>query len=167
MRASHKQRLARLVAPLDFAESEAVDRRSTLRLFAELSAYVRAAMLRAGIDPNSAASLCRLEAECADFAALEGRCQHAGASGGVVALLQQRQHPLAELGQLRGRAFAAEQIAAQFGLKLLDRPRQRRLGHVAIVGRAREVQQTRNREEIPDLVHFHDRAARLASGKLA
>jgi hypothetical protein len=68
MRASHKKRLARLVAPLDFAESEAVDRRSTLRLFAELSAYVRAAMLRAGIDPNSAASLCRLEAECADFA---------------------------------------------------------------------------------------------------
>jgi hypothetical protein len=68
MRASHKKRLARLVVPLDFAESEAVDRRSTLRLFAELSAYVRAAMLRAGIDPNSAASLCRLEAKCADFA---------------------------------------------------------------------------------------------------
>jgi hypothetical protein len=68
MRASHKKRLARLVVPLDFAESEAVDRRSTLRLFAELSAYVRAAMLRAGIDPNSAASLCRLEAECAGFA---------------------------------------------------------------------------------------------------
>jgi hypothetical protein len=68
MRASHKKRLARLVAPLDFAESEAVDRRSTLRVYAELGAYVRAAMLRAGIDPSSAASLCWLEAECAGFA---------------------------------------------------------------------------------------------------
>jgi hypothetical protein len=67
MRASYKKRLARLVAPLDFAEHEAVDRRSTQRVFAKLTAYVRAAMLRAGIAPRSAASLCRLEAECGGF----------------------------------------------------------------------------------------------------
>jgi hypothetical protein len=67
MRASYKKCLARLVAPLDDAEEAAVDRRSTLRLYAKLAAYVRAAMMRAGIDPGSAAALRDIEAECANF----------------------------------------------------------------------------------------------------
>ena len=79
--------------------------------------------------------------------------------GGVVALLEQRMHALAEFGQLRRGAFAPKQIAAEFGFKLLDRPRQRRLGDVAIVSGAREVQQPRDGEEIADLMHLHDRAA--------
>ena len=95
----------------------------------------------------------------ADFAALERRRQHARAAGGVVALLQQRMHAQAEFGQLRGRPLAAEQVAAKFGLELLDRPRQRRLGDVALVGGAREIQRPRDGEEISDLMHFHDRAA--------
>ena len=71
-------------------------------------------------------------------------------------------HALAELGQLRGRAFAPEQVAAQFRLELLDRPRQRRLGDVALVGRAREIQHPRDGEEVAYLMHLHDRAARSA-----
>ena len=76
-----------------------------------------------------------------DFAAFEGCRQHARAAGGVIALLQQRVHPNPEFGQLRRRPLPPEQIAAHFRLELLDRPRQRRLGDVAFVGGAREVQQ--------------------------
>ena len=67
-------------------------------------------------------------------------------------------HALAELGQLH-RPLATKQIAAEFGLELLDGARQRRLRHVAVIGRAREIQRARYREEISHLVHFHDRAA--------
>ena len=67
-------------------------------------------------------------------------------------------HALAELGQLRGGALAAKQIAAEFGLQLLDGPRQRRLRDVALVGGAREVEYTRDRKEVANLMHLHDRA---------
>ncbi len=46
---------------------------------------------------------------------------------------------LAEFGQLRCRSLPPEQIAAKLCLKLLDRPCQRRLGDVALVGGAREI----------------------------
>ena len=67
-------------------------------------------------------------------------------------------HAQAEFGQLRGRPLAAEQVAAQFSLELLDRPRQRRLGHVALVRGTREIQHARDGEEVANLMHFHDRA---------
>ena len=86
----------------------------------------------------------------------------------LVALLEQRMHALAEFGQLRCRPFAPEQVAAEFGLELLDRPRQRRLRNVALVGGAREIQRPRDGEEVPDLMHFHDRAAPIfPAGNLA
>src|SRR5258707_14046128 len=59
----------------------------------------------------------------------------------------------AELGQLRGRALAAKQIAAEFSLKLLDRPRQRRLGDIARVGSAGEVEHARDGEGGANLMH--------------
>jgi hypothetical protein len=67
-------------------------------------------------------------------------------------------HPLAKFGQLRRRPLSPEQIAAEFGLELFDRPRQRWLGHIAFAGGAREVERPRDGAEIPDLVHLHDRA---------
>ena len=67
-------------------------------------------------------------------------------------------HALAEFGQLRRGAFAAKQVAAEFGLELLDRPRQRRLGDIARVRGARKIEQLRDGEEIANLMHFHDRA---------
>ena len=67
-------------------------------------------------------------------------------------------HALAELGQLRGGPLAAKQVAAEFGLQLLDGPRQRRLRDVALVGGAREVEHARNREEVANLMHLHGRA---------
>jgi hypothetical protein len=67
-------------------------------------------------------------------------------------------HAQTKLGQLRCRPLTPEQIAAKFRLKLLDRPRQRRLGDVAFVGGAREVQHACHGQEVAHLVHFHDRA---------
>src|SRR5687768_16853516 len=98
--------------------------------------------------------------ERADFAALERGGERAGTARGVVTLLQQRMHALAELGQLRGRALAPEQVAAKLGLELLDRPRQRWLRDVALVRGAGEIQYSRHRKEISHLMHFHDRLPR-------
>jgi hypothetical protein len=53
MRASHKKRLARLVAPLDFDERVAVHHRDALRTDAPEVCYVRAAMERQGFDPTA------------------------------------------------------------------------------------------------------------------
>ena len=78
----------------------------------------------------------------------------ASADGSLVALFEQGEHALAELGQ-SCRTFAPEQIAAKLGLQLLDCPGQRWLRHITFVGSAREVERPRDREEIPDLMHFH------------
>ncbi len=96
--------------------------------------------------------------ERADFTALEGRGQLTGAGRGLEALPEQGMHAQAEFGQLRRRPLAAKQVATEFGLELLDRPRQRRLGDVALVGRAREVEHAGDGEEVANLVHLHDRA---------
>ncbi len=96
--------------------------------------------------------------ERANFTALERRRELSRSGRGIVALLEQRVHAKAELGQLRGRTLAAEKIAAEFCLELLDRPRQRRLGDVARVGGAGEVEHTRDGEEVANLMHLHDRA---------
>src|SRR5882724_10128879 len=98
--------------------------------------------------------------ERTDFAALEGGGKHARSARRLIALLQQRPHALAELGQLRCGAFAPEQVAAELSLELLDRPRQRWLGDVALVGGAREIQRPCDGEEVTYLVHFHDRLPR-------
>ena len=52
--------------------------------------------------------------ERANFTALERRRELSGSGRGVVALLEQRVHAKAELGQLRGRTLAAKKIAAEF-----------------------------------------------------
>jgi hypothetical protein len=58
------------------------------------------------------------------------------------------------------RPFAPEQITAHFRFELLDRPRQRRLGDIAFVGGAREIQRPRDGQEVSYLMHFHDRLPR-------
>ena len=99
------------------------------------------------------------EPERADLALLDGGRERAGADGAVIALLQQRQHALAKLGELGLRALAPEQIAAELAFELADGPGQRRLGDVAFLGGAREIQHPRHGEEIADLMHFHGRCA--------
>jgi hypothetical protein len=94
--------------------------------------------------------------QCAHLAALEGRGERARADGGLVALLQQGVHALTELGQ-SGRTLAPEQVTAKLGLQLLDCPRQRRLCHIAFIRSTREIERPRDREEISNLMHFHDR----------
>ncbi len=81
-----------------------------------------------------------------DLAALERGRQRSRTGRGVITLLEQRMHTLTELGEL-GRPLAAEQVAAHLGFELLDRPRQRRLRHVAFIGRAREVERPRDARE--------------------
>ena len=56
---------------------------------------------------------------------------------------------------MREIALASKQLAAQLFLQLLDGPRQRRLRNVTLLGGAGEVQQSRDGEEVSDLVHFH------------
>ena len=61
----------------------------------------------------------------------------------------------AEIGQMRQLALAPQQQAAQLLLELLDRPGQRGLRDVALLGRAGEVQRVGDRQKIADLVHLH------------
>jgi hypothetical protein len=93
----------------------------------------------------------------ANLATLEGGGKRPRTGRGLIALLEQRVDALAQLGELRG-PFAPKQVAAQLGLELLDRTRQRRLRHVALGGGAGEIERPRHREKIPDLMHFHDQA---------
>ena len=101
------------------------------------------------------------EPERADLAALDGGSERAGAHGAVVALLEQRQHALAELGQLRLRPLAAEQIAAKLAFELADGAGEGGLGHVTFLRRAREIERARHGEEVADLMHFHKERAPL------
>jgi hypothetical protein len=67
MRASHKKRIARLVAALGDGEREVMDRRCRLRFYAVVCADVRAAMEWRGIDPGSSRVLLDMEAKVARF----------------------------------------------------------------------------------------------------
>src|SRR5262249_48832146 len=69
--------------------------------------------------------------------------------------LEQRIHALAELSQLRLRPLAAEQVAAELLLELLDRAGQRGLRDVTFLGSLGEIQLADRRQEISDLMHFH------------
>jgi hypothetical protein len=51
--------------------------------------------------------------------------------------------------------LAAEQEAAEFGFEEFDGARQRRLGNMAVLCRAREIALGADRQEISDLVHLH------------
>ena len=67
MRASHKKRIARLVAALDAAEEAARDRRWELRVLGGICKDIRAAMEWRGIDPGSSRVLLDAEAKVAGF----------------------------------------------------------------------------------------------------
>ncbi|MEJ1938269.1 hypothetical protein WDZ92_49375, partial [Nostoc sp. NIES-2111] len=56
------------------------------------------------------------------------------ALGRVIALLEQWQHSLAELGEVRKLVLAAEEISPEFFLKQLDRSGQRWLRNVTFLG---------------------------------
>ena len=73
----------------------------------------------------------------------------------VIDLLEMRLHHRAELGEVRVRPLAMEQQAAELLFQQLDRPRQRRLGDVALLGGLGEVQLIRDGQEITDLMHLH------------
>ena len=78
-----------------------------------------------------------------------------GAECTVITLAQERQHALAEFGQLGLRSLAPKEIAAKLAFELLDRARERGLGNMAFFRGAREIQRLGDREKIADLMHFH------------
>ena len=86
---------------------------------------------------------------------LMAEAERPGTHSAVVALLQKRQHPLAELGQLGMWPFAAEQIAAKLAFELTDGAGERGLCDIAFLGGAREIERPRYSEEVADLMHFH------------
>src|SRR5436853_3135236 len=67
MRASHKKRIARLVAALDAAEAAARDRRWELRVLDCICKDIRAALEWRGIDPASSRVLLDEEAKLVGF----------------------------------------------------------------------------------------------------
>src|SRR5262249_8581027 len=95
------------------------------------------------------------ELERSDLAALDRRRQRPRSEPALVALLEQRIDALAELGQLRLRPLAAEQVAAELLLELLDRAGERGLRDVTFLRSLGEIQLADRRQEISDLVHFH------------
>src|SRR5262249_10570329 len=66
-------------------------------------------------------------------------------------------HRLAKLAQMRSRPLAVEEEPAELVLQQLNGARERRLRHVAFLGRPGEVQLLAKGEKIPDLMHFHGR----------
>jgi hypothetical protein len=68
-------------------------------------------------------------------------------------------------GELRVRAFATEKVPAELSLELPNGAGERRLGDVAFLGGAREVERPRDREEVADLMQFHGADA-LENGPL-
>jgi hypothetical protein len=69
--------------------------------------------------------------------------------------LEMREHLPSEIGQVRQRPLAAEQQAVKFLLQLLDSTREGWLSDVALLSRAREVQRSRHRKKVANLMHFH------------
>jgi len=76
-------------------------------------------------------------------------------------LLQMRQRDAPELGQVRVRALAIEQRAAELELQKLDGADERGRADAALLRRLGEVQVLRRRQKIADLVHLHARALAL------
>lgn len=92
MRASHKKRIARLVAVLDQAEEEAFEERCTRRFVAFVCEDIRLAMEWRGLDPASSRALRDAETRvgrfvetpeqrAADWAVLEAEREHSVAGG--------------------------------------------------------------------------------------
>src|SRR5207247_7572372 len=84
------------------------------------------------------------EPKRADLPLLDGGGKRAGADGAVVALLEQRQHALAKLGQLGLRPLAPEQVAAELAFELSDGASEGGLGDIAFLGSAREIERPRH-----------------------
>jgi hypothetical protein len=63
---------------------------------------------------------------------------------------------VAKIGEVRRFALAVKKEPAKLLLEKLDRARQRRLRHIAPLACASEIQLLGHREEITNLMHFHD-----------
>jgi hypothetical protein len=69
-------------------------------------------------------------------------------------ILQVRAHQAPKLGQL-DMFVTAEQLAAKLRFELLDGAGEGRLGHVAALGGAMEIECVADRQKVSDLGYFH------------
>ena len=104
------------------------------------------------------------ERQRCDAAGLERGGELLGGQGAVEALLQQGEHPQPELGHVGEIALAPEEVAAELRLEELDGTRERGLRDVALLGRPREVEDTRDGQEVADLVHLQGAVFSGAAG---
>jgi len=79
-----------------------------------------------------------------------------GKRGQLFDLIEIGQHRLAERRQLRAALTSAKQASTELVFQALDRVSQRRLRDAAALCRAREVPLVAEREEITNLMHFHE-----------
>ena len=80
-------------------------------------------------------------------------------------LLEMRPDQAPEVGQMRQVVLAPQQQPAEFLLKLMHSTRQRRLGDVAALCRAREVQRLADRQEVAHLMHLHAEWSSVIGGQ--
>src|SRR5215208_1334967 len=78
-----------------------------------------------------------------------------------VDLLEVGLYRSAEFGQMGVGPLPVEERASELLLEQLDRTCERRLRHVAALGRPREVEFFAHREEVPDLMHLHGSLRRV------
>src|ERR1700751_2801216 len=76
-----------------------------------------------------------------------------------------RPHHLAEFGEMCVPALAAKQLAAKLCFQRLDGSGKRGLRYLATLRCARKIQFLSHREEIADLLHFHDKSTVHHAGK--
>ena len=73
---------------------------------------------------------------------------------------------VAEIREARRFPLAVKELPSKLLLEKLDGARQRGLRHIAPLACAREIQLLGHREEITNLVHFHDDLTGSSSGAL-
>jgi hypothetical protein len=97
-----------------------------------------------------------INSRCETGSRREGRGLVLGNRGKLIDLTEIGQHRVAERRQFRAALISAEQASAELVFQALDRVGQRRLGDSAAPGRTGEVAFFAEREEITDLMHFHE-----------
>ena len=70
----------------------------------------------------------------------------------------------AEECERRARPTSIEELAAEFQLQILDRPRQGRLRDMAAFRRPGKIPQVADSEEVANLVQFHNSLLHLSAG---
>jgi hypothetical protein len=95
------------------------------------------------------------DVELADIAAGDGSGRGLDEMPRAIDLLEMRSQRPAERRQLYRPAISVHELTTELRLQALYGLRQRRLRHMALLGRTREIQRVGQGEEISDLIEVH------------